>query len=176
MKTDRERRYSSEGPGNFNLTDFKSVGENVIFESGVLVFHPENISLGINIYIGHNAILKGYHKNEMIIGDHSWIGQGCYFHSAGGISIGKAVGIGPFVKILTSFHESDDPSLPILYHNLVFREVRIGDGCDIGIGAIIMPGVKIGEGAIIGAGAVVIESIPPYGIAVGMPAKVIRGR
>jgi acetyltransferase-like isoleucine patch superfamily enzyme len=176
MKTDRERIYSSEGDGSFNRKDFKLIGDNVVFESGVLIFHPENIILGRNVYIGHNSILKGYYKNEMIIDDHTWIGQGCYFHSAGGIRIGKAVGIGPMVKIITSVHETKDMKLPILYHNLVFNEVRIGDGCDIGIGAIIMPGVGIGDGAIIGAGAVVTQNIPPYCIATGVPAKVIKQR
>lgn len=176
MKTDRDRTYSSEGTGNFELTDFKSVGSNVVLESGVLVFHPKNIVIGNNVYIGHNSILKGYYKNEMIIDDHTWIGQGCYFHSAGGIKIGKSVGIGPMVKIITSFHETIEPELPVLYHNLVFKEVRIDDGCDIGIGAIIMPGVKIGEGAVIGAGAVVTENIPSFCIAAGVPAKVIKRR
>jgi acetyltransferase-like isoleucine patch superfamily enzyme len=52
--------------------------------------------------------------------------------------------------------------------------VVIKDGAHIGIGAIIMPGVTIGEGAIIGAGSVVTHDIPPYCVAVGTPAKVIR--
>jgi acetyltransferase-like isoleucine patch superfamily enzyme len=176
MKTDRDRIYSSEGTGNFELTDFKSVGSNVVLESGVLVFHPKNIVIGNNVYIGHNSILKGYYRNEMIIDDHTWIGQGCFFHSAGGIIIGKAVGIGPMVKIITSFHETNKLKLPILYHDLVLKNVRIGDGCDIGIGAIIMPGVEIGEGAVIGAGAIVTKSIPPFSIAAGVPAKVIKRR
>lgn len=176
MKTERDRRYASEGPGNFNPSDFKTIGENVVFEAGVLVFHPEKIFFGSNIYIGHNSILKGYHVNEMIIDDHTWVGQGCYFHSAGGIRIGKAVGIGPMVKIITSFHDASDPSLPVLYHQIISRAVQIGNGCDIGIGAIILPGVEIGEGAIIGAGAVVTGNIPPFCVAVGSPAKVIKRR
>jgi acetyltransferase-like isoleucine patch superfamily enzyme len=57
-----------------------------------------------------------------------------------------------------------------------FKEgkVTIHDGAHIGIGAIIMPGVTIGEGAIIGAGSVVTRDIPPYCVAVGSPAKVIK--
>ena len=51
---------------------------------------------------------------------------------------------------------------------------QLKDGAHIGIGAIIMPGVTIGEGAIIGAGSVVTKDIPPYCVAVGAPAKVIK--
>jgi len=52
--------------------------------------------------------------------------------------------------------------------------VRIGKGAHIGIGTIIMPGVTIGEGAVVGAGAVVTKDIPPYTLAAGIPAKVLR--
>jgi len=104
MNFEEYRMYGSHGSGKFKREDFKKIGDNVIFEEDVLVFYPENIEIGNNIYIGHNTILKGYYKNKMKIGDHTWIGQGCFFHSAGGIKIGKAVGIGPKVKILTYVH------------------------------------------------------------------------
>lgn len=52
--------------------------------------------------------------------------------------------------------------------------VVIENKAHIGIGAIIMPGVTIGEGAIIGAGSVVTKDIPPYTVAVGIPARVIK--
>jgi acetyltransferase-like isoleucine patch superfamily enzyme len=52
--------------------------------------------------------------------------------------------------------------------------VSIKDGAHIGIGAIILPGVTIGEGAVIGAGAVVTKDIPPYSVAIGVPARVIK--
>jgi virginiamycin A acetyltransferase len=52
----------------------------------------------------------------------------------------------------------------------------VGNDVWIGQNAVIMPGVHIGDGAIIGANAVVAKDIPPYGIAVGNPAKVKRYR
>ena len=61
--------YKSHGIGAFDLNQFKKIGDNVIFENGVLVFHPETIELGSNIYIGHNTILKGYHKSSFVIKD-----------------------------------------------------------------------------------------------------------
>ena len=112
----------------------------------------------------------------MIIGDHTWIGQGCFFHSAGGVIIGSAVGIGPMVKIISSSHHMDDPSIPVLFHDIEFKQVTIGSGSDIGMGAVILPGITIGEGAVVGAGAVVTRPIPPYAVAVGNPAKIIKYR
>lgn len=171
------KKYSSHGDGAIRREEFKALGENVIFEKGVLVFHPENILLGDNIYVGHHAILKGYYKNEMKIGSDTWIGQNCFFHSAGGIEIGKAVGIGPMVKLLTSYHDDDgDISLPVMHNELKFKAIRIGDGADIGVGTVILPGVTIGKGAIVGAGSVVTKDIPDYAVAAGVPAKVMRTR
>ena len=141
-----------------------------------MVFHPEKIELGINIYIGHNTILKGYYKGQMKIGDGTWIGQQCFFHSAGNITIGKNVGIGPTVKILTSFHSEEGRSVPILHSKINFKQVIIEDDADLGIGAIILPGVTIGKGAQIGAGAVVTKDVEPYTVVAGVPAKKINIR
>ncbi len=168
--------YKSHGTGEFKPEQFRKIGSNVIFETGALVFHPENIELGNNIYIGHNAILKGYYKNLMSIGDNTWIGQNCYFHSAGGIRIGKNVGIAPAVKILTSRHKVEGREKPILFSELEFGQVVVEDDADIGIGSVILPGVKIGRGVQIGAGAVVTKSVPDYAVAVGVPAQIIRIR
>jgi acetyltransferase-like isoleucine patch superfamily enzyme len=54
--------------------------------------------------------------------------------------------------------------------------VRIGKYTWIGGNSTILPGVTVGEGAIIGAGSVVTHDIPPYSVAVGVPAKVIKVR
>ncbi len=170
------KQYQSHGSGEFEQSQFKAIGENVIFEQGVLVFHPETIELGSNIYIGHNAILKGYYKNSMSIGDNTWIGQNCYFHSAGGIKIGKNVGIGPHVKILTSNHIEQGIEKPILFSDLEFKEVLIDDDADIGIGTIILPGVTIGKSVQIGAGSIVTKDIPDFAVAYGAPAKVAKFR
>lgn len=170
------RLYKSHGAGEFEPEQFKKIGENVIFESGVLIFHPENIELGSNIYVGHRAILKGYYKNLMSVGDNSWLGQNCFLHSAGGIRIGENVGVAPGVKILTSFHKEEGREKPILFSEIEFAEVVIERDADIGIGAIILPGVRIGRGAQIGAGAVVTRDVPAYSVAAGNPARIIRLR
>ena len=54
--------------------------------------------------------------------------------------------------------------------------VIIEDDVWIGARAIILPGVIIGKGSVIGAGAVVAKSIPPYSVAVGNPARVVKTR
>lgn len=168
--------YRSHGDGSFDRADFAAIGDNVVFEAGVMVFHPDHIKLGNNVYVGHQTILKAYHRNTLEIGDNSWIGQQCFIHSAGGVSIGRTVGIGPGVRIISSSHSDEGSDVPIMLGELTFGEVIIEDDCDIGTGAIVLPGVRIGRGSQIGAGAVVAKDIPPYSVAAGVPAKVIRSR
>jgi acetyltransferase-like isoleucine patch superfamily enzyme len=45
-------------------------------------------------------------------------------------------------------------------------------GCSIGVGAILLPGIEIGIGAMIAAGAVVTKDVPPFTLAVGVPARI----
>ncbi|MFH1023580.1 MAG: acyltransferase [Planctomycetota bacterium] len=148
----------------------------MVFEEGVLVFHPENIEIGDNVYVGHRVILKGYHRERMAIGDGTWIGQDCFFHSAGGIRIGRDVGIAPGVRILTSAHTGEPVEIPIMHTPLKMAPVEIGDGCDIGVGAILLPGVRLGEGVQVGAGAVVTKSFESFTVVAGVPAVRLRSR
>lgn len=59
------------------------------------------------------------------------------------------------------------------YHAL---PIRIGDGCWLGGGVIVivLPGVSIGKGSVIGAGSVVTKDIPENSLAVGNPCRVVR--
>lgn len=170
------KKKISQGNGSFKRTDFKEIGEHVIIEKGVEVYNPQNIKLGNNIYIGHKTVLKSYHFKEMEIGDNTRIGRECLFHSAGGIKIGKSVGIGHRVSILTSQHRSEFIEIPLLFSPLEFKPVEIEEGSEIGIGAIILPGVKIGKGSIVHAGAVVGVNVPEFEIWGGVPAVKISSR
>jgi acetyltransferase-like isoleucine patch superfamily enzyme len=166
----------SHGTGAFSPEQFARLGSGVVFEAGVLVFHPESIELGDDVYVGHQTILKGYHKNRITIGDGTWIGQQCFLHGAGGITIGRNVGIGPGVKIVTSSHRLDQLERPILKSDLEFAPVVVEDDSDIGTGAILLPGVRVGRGAQVGAGAVVTRDVAERGIVAGVPARPLGRR
>jgi acetyltransferase-like isoleucine patch superfamily enzyme len=169
-------RRKSHGSGEFELSQFARLGHGVVIEPGVLVFHPENIEIGDNVYIGHNTILKGYFQNRLTIGSGTWVGQMCFLHSAGGLTIGRNVGIGPAVKIITSYHAEEGIDTPILHSRVEYAPVIVRDNCDIGTGAIILPGLIIGRGVQIGAGSVVTRDVEPHVIAAGVPARVLRHR
>lgn len=164
----------SHGDGSYGRNEFKFIGKNVIIEKDVKIFHPENIILHDNVYIGHNTILKGYYKNTMEIRANTWIGQNCFFHSAGGITIAPNVGIGPNVSILTSSHSLKNLDGPILFQPVEFNTVVIEEGVDVGINSTILPGVTIGKMSQIGAMTLVNKDVPELVVFAGVPGKVIR--
>jgi chloramphenicol O-acetyltransferase type B len=55
-------------------------------------------------------------------------------------------------------------------------DTRLGDGCWIGMRAMLMPGVTIGEGAVVAAGSIVTADVEPYTIVGGNPARPIKRR
>jgi acetyltransferase-like isoleucine patch superfamily enzyme len=166
----------SHGTGEIRREELAACGEGVVFEPGALVFHPENVELGADVYVGHYAILKGWHRNRLRVGDGAWIGQHCFLHAAGGLTVGRRVGIGPGARILTSSHELEPGLDPVMDGALRLAPVVLEDGCDVGVGAIVLPGVTVGRGAQVGAGAVVTRDVPAGAIVAGVPARVIGSR
>jgi acetyltransferase-like isoleucine patch superfamily enzyme len=110
------------------------------------------------------------------LGEYTYIGPNAVMGASGGITIGCHVRIGPNLTITAENHRFDDPSLRIDQQGVTRQGVVIEDDCWIGGRATILDGVRIGCGSVVGAGAVVCESIPPFSVVVGVPARVIRER
>lgn len=140
---------------------------------------PLRINIGDNVRIVDRTTFSGlklFDNPTLDIGDGSSISHGVTILVAKQVSIGKNCMIG--AKLIT-----DNPG-----HSIKFRENRvkeyfceddvkpviIHDDAWLAADSMIMKGVEIGRGAVVGSGAVVTESIPPFSIAVGNPAKIVK--
>lgn len=121
---------------------------------GTTLCYPYKIEIGYNVFINRNA----------------------YITAQANITIGDNVLIGPGVIINSGMHRYKDKNKLIRNQGHEIKPIIIGNDVWIGANAVIMPGVFIGDGSVIGAGAIVTRSIPPYSVAVGIPAKIIKER
>jgi acetyltransferase-like isoleucine patch superfamily enzyme len=89
------------------------------------------------------------------IGDHCMFANGCFISDAG--------------------HRFDDPDVPVPRQGFTSKgPTRVGDNVWCGANVVITSGVTVGERCVIGANSVVTADIPPFSIAVGAPARVLR--
>lgn len=148
------------------------MGQRSKFAKHIRYFFARHIcQLGKNV----NVERKAYFTPALIVGDDSGVGVNSEIY--GPVTIGKNVMMGPEVIIYTGGHEFSRTDIPIQNQgNAPVKPVGIGDDCWIGRRVMIMPGVHIADGCVIGAGAVVTKDIPPYSVAAGVPARVIRSR
>ncbi len=109
---------------------------------------------------------------DVIIGDNTLVGIGNVI--IGPVSIGNNVIMAQHIVASGLNHEYKDPNIPIRFQNVTTAKITIEDDCWIAANAIITAGITIGKHSVVGAGAVVTKDIPPFSIATGNPAKVVK--
>lgn len=171
----------------------RGCGSGVIVHWTARLAGKKSILLGNNVSVLRGAVIEGNVSvgNETIIHDYSMaiayggfikIGNNCtvnpfsILYGHGGLTIGNGVRIAAHTVIVSSDHIYSDVSKPIYQQGVIKLPIVIEDDVWIGSGAKILGGVTVGTGSVVGAGAVVTRDIPPYSIAVGVPAKVVKKR
>ncbi|HKN53438.1 MAG TPA: acyltransferase [Amycolatopsis sp.] len=113
---------------------------------------------------------------QLVLGDHCWIGEGAVLDASGGLEIGEHTSIGLNTLIFT--HSSWLANMALENHSgsdLIERKpVKIGKGCFIGGLVVIMPGVTIGDFATVQPNSVVAKDVPSRTLVAGNPARVFQ--
>ena len=127
-----------------------SIGKGTWVASSFNCDYGKNIFLGSNITMNFNVTILDIRK--VTIGDNTMIGPGTLITSVG------------------------HPLSPKgrRGHQAFAKPVNIENDVWIGGNVVILPGITIGKGSVIGAGSVVTKDIPPFSVAVGSPARVIK--
>jgi acetyltransferase-like isoleucine patch superfamily enzyme len=160
--------------------DALELGERVFIDDRCMIFQNKDggaVRLGDKVRIYRDTIIETGAGAHFSIGDHSSIHPRCQINAyLEPIEIGRQV----MIAANSTFYSYDHgmaPDIPIRLQPLQSRgPIIIEDEAWIGTGAIILSGVRIGTGAVIGAGSVVTRDVPPGGIAVGNPARVVKMR
>ena len=179
---------------------FKRMGENVKIGKGVKIVNPEYIEIGDNVTICDHCTLIARGEGGIVvddfvvlndrvyldtespewgyirIGKHVYIGTGTTLFGHKGLEIGERALLAQNITLTPYSHIYDDPDDFIIMQGGRMEKVTLGRDCYIGMGVCVMYSGNVGDGSIVGAGSVVVKPIPPYSVAVGCPAKVIKER
>jgi acetyltransferase-like isoleucine patch superfamily enzyme len=131
------------------------IGPQTLLEPGVWLTAPgqARIRIGAGTSLNLGVMVAAVELVE--IGDHCMFANGCF--------------------ITDGNHRFDDPEQPVPWQGFTTKgPTRIGDNVWCGAGVVVTSGVTIGERSVIGANSVVVTDLPPFSIAAGAPAKVLR--
>ena len=177
----------------------RHMGKNVRIGCGVKILNPRYVTLSDNVCIeDHCALMARSERGITLqegarlkygvyldtenaegyieIGKRVYVGTGCCLHGHKGLEIGDDALLAQNITITPYSHKFDDPGKTIYSQGGFTKKVIIGRDCYLGMNVSVVYSADIGEGSVVGAGSVVVKTIPPYSVAVGVPAKIIRKR
>jgi acetyltransferase-like isoleucine patch superfamily enzyme len=131
------------------------VGEGVLFEPNVWITAPgrARVRIGAGTFLNQGVMVASHELVE--IGEHCMLANGCFVSDAA--------------------HRYDDPDRPVPWQGFTSKgPTQIGANCWLGAHVVVTSGVSIGERCVVGAGSVVTHDIPPFSIAAGAPARVLK--
>jgi acetyltransferase-like isoleucine patch superfamily enzyme len=133
------------------------------------------LEIGRWVHIGDGNSIR-CHEGSLRIGDKVVMGRSntvnCYLD----VEIGAATLVADWVYVTDFDHVTADVERPIKDQGIVKAPVRIGPDCWLGVKSTVLRGTRIGRGTVLGAHAVARGDLPPYAVAAGTPARVVRDR
>ncbi|CAK4020276.1 probable acetyltransferase, family [Lecanosticta acicola] len=129
-----------------------------LFAEDAWVERPIHIDYGTNVELGQNV----------------FINFNCTILDTCKVHIGARTLIASGVSLFSGTHPLDPEVRNGTKGPELGAEIHIEEDCWIGGNVTILPGIRIGKGSTIGAASVVTKDVPPYSVAAGNPARVIR--
>jgi len=154
------------------------LGRRVRIDAGAVIETRQSggrVSLGDDCWIHTGAMLLGY-GGAIVLGDRCSVNPYSVLYGHGGLEIGNDVLIASHCVFIPGNHRFDLCDVPIRQQGLTALGIVVEDDVWFGTGVRVLDGCRVGTGSVVAAGAVVTKDIPPYVVAGGVPARVLRAR
>ena len=128
-------------------------------------------------HLGDNSTIEDFTTinngvGDIYIGDRTRIGLGCTL--IGHVRIGNDIRLAQNIVMSGLNHNYEDIALPISDQGVTTSPITIEDETWLGANCVVLPGVTIGKHCVIADGSIVTKDIPPYSVAAGNPARVLK--
>ncbi len=155
----------------------KACGRNVLVSRHARLYGASSISLGDNVRIDDFCILSG----NITIGSHVHLSAGVKLYGAMGIRLHDHTGISAESTVYSAMDDFSGEYLIGPVHEATQTHVTGGEVVlerfsQVGAHCVVFPRLTIGEGSVVGAMGLVKNSLPPWGIYVGQPARFLKER
>ena len=155
---------------------FRSVGCCVKVSDGARFYGVRRIDLGDHCRIDDFALLSAG-AGGISIGRYVHIACFCSLQGAAPVVFEDYSGLSSRVAIYSSMDDFSGaamahPTIPAELRQVETAPVRLERHALVGAGSVILPGVTLGIGSAVGALSLVRETVPPFTIVAGAPAKV----
>ena len=154
------KAWKSAPPSRYNLLKISilkwcgaSIGKNVCIYSSVRFYGNFELTIGNNVFLGHEALIFGADGSKITLEDNCKVGS-------------RAI-------IVTGMHKFE-PLGECIRGEGTYANIIIKRGAVVSTGCIILPGKIIGEMSYVAPGAVCTKNVEPYTMVGGVPAKFIR--
>jgi len=134
------------------------------------------IMIGDGVRLMRGVVLSTAGSGHIEVGDNVYIGEYGVVTSNAEIRIGADTIIAPHVNLVDFEHGYGDLDTPVITQPVDAEPIHISRDVWLGAGVTVLKGVTIGNQAVVGAAALVHRDVPARGVAVGIPARVIRYR
>jgi dTDP-4-amino-4,6-dideoxy-D-glucose acyltransferase len=166
-------------PDQVTRLGFADVGTDVVISDRCSIYGAESIRIGSHVRIDDFAILTA--GEPVVIGSYVHISAFAFLSGPFGLSIDDFVNVSPRATLLSGNDDFSGQWLPGALIPADLRHVRggrihLGRHSMVGAHSVVLPGVAFGEGAVVGALSLVKESLAPWGIYAGVPARLIGPR
>lgn len=191
--------YAQKVRDEYYRSVLKHMGQDVHIGAGVRIVNPHLVSLDDGVIIKNDCTLIAVEDSYIHLGKNNILSERVYLdteHAGGyfetgewvyfgtgttcfghwGLEIGDNTLLAQNITITPYSHIFTDPNKRIWDQGGHSKKVTIGKDCYLGMGVCVMYSGDIGDGSVIGAHSTVVKPIPPYSVAVGTPAKVIKKR
>lgn len=161
-----------------SLGGYKAFGRGSVIKLPAKVWNKSCIEIGSGVFIAEGSFLSvvktGSNSPLLIIEDDVCIGSHVHISCTEYVRIGHGALLSDRVFIGDGIHEYRDVGVAIKDQGMLPKgPVMLGEGCFIGINAVILGGVTIGRNAVVGASAVVTKDVPDCSVVAGNPATII---